>query len=56
LADCKTDYTNRSYGLILQELFKGRHQVAKETGRKQKSKGDLTVTLFACSGFEAINN
>lgn len=37
---------------MLQELFKGRYQVGKETGRKQKLKGILTETLFACSGFE----
>lgn len=40
---------------LVQELFKGRYEVHKETGRKERCKGDLTETLFACSGFETIN-
>lgn len=43
------------YNLVLQELFKGRYQVGKETGRKQRLRGDLIATLFPCSDFETIN-
>lgn len=45
----------RRDSLAVQEVFNGRYQIGKETGRKQRLKGDLAETLFVYSGFETTN-